>query len=185
MAKIFCGLLLMTGCLSTSPVHRTDLTNWKTVEMPFQGVTLELPTKAFHFQMHQHPNFLCDSVWMLSVSIDKETIDQRQHPCIPSSENPLSTDKDYMAWAKWSHDIHLETATWESGNRREYRHDIPNPDGSIVRTHITYAFSWFSKNEQEQDEAAIKRIIASVKPIMKSGTQQTSAGDVLNAVPEK
>jgi hypothetical protein len=115
---------------------------------------------------------MIDSVWMLSVSIDRETPAQRTDSHRPSPENPLSRDQDFMAWHKWSHDLHMETSTWQTGNRREYRHDIQNPDDSAVRIHITYVFGWFTPAEQKEDEAAITRIIKSVKPLQKEKTQQ-------------
>lgn len=155
-----------------SPVRRTDLSQWKTIEIPHQGVSVEMPADAHGMKMHPHPNFMCDSVWMFSVSIEKETAEQRKDMWQPSEQNPLSRNQDYMNWLKWTHELHKATSTWESGKRREYRHDIQNPDGSVVRAHITYVFGWFAEEEQQQDEAAIKRIIASVRPIIRKDTQQ-------------
>jgi hypothetical protein len=165
--------LFLAGCSgrtssSRSEVIRTDLSQWQTLDVPFQGICYEIPAAAFHSQMHHIPHLMSDSTWMLTVDIDKETAEQRATPWEPAPENPVSKDPGYMAWLKWTHEVHTNTSTSESGNRREYRRDILNTDGSVVRIHIQYVFGLFTPQQQIEDETAIKRIAT-------NDTQQSAA----------
>ena len=175
--SIFLALSLVAGCATHSGrTSRTDLSRWKTVDLGYAGISLEMPSDEFSFQLHPQSNgFMVDSSWMITVSCRRYSIHEFKNQSKPSDSNPLSKDQDHMSWLTWMNTLHEQTSVRKIGIwQKQYRRDIQTNDDYIVSIHVTYYYSQFSESERNEDESAIMRILESVKSIDRN-TQQNTA----------
>lgn len=169
-----CLAILLAAACSSDRIHRADLRSWKTVERPTEGIVLDVPAEASSspegsasFQLHYRSNGIADATWFIGVGVERKTTVEAAHPTLPSADNPLSSDADYMNWLKWKQAYHAEISVHDDATNgsKEYRRDLRLANGDVVSIHATYRYAPFSEPERAADDAAIRRIINSVRPL--------------------
>ena len=151
---------------SRNGVHRTDLHSWKTVELRNEGITIDFPTDASNLQLHYRSNGVADATWMISVAVERKSDSSFKHPIMPDPKNEVSADADYMKWLKWKTAYHPETSVYERPTEsKEYRRDVSLANGDVVSIDATYHYALFSQADRLADDAAIRRVLGSAKPI--------------------
>jgi hypothetical protein len=159
------SVLSVFSC-SSDKIHRTDLHSWQRRDLPGEGIVLDIPAGAFKLQMHYISNGIADATWMISVSVDRKSAISFANPSLPSPHNRLSSDTEYMEWLKWLNTYHGDISVREmDGQSRQYRRDVRLSNGDIVSIHATYRYARFSDAERAADDAAIRRILNSARPI--------------------
>ena len=159
-------VIVLCGCMREGTT-RTDLSTWDVYELRAVGIQIERPVKArYGLNLHHHSSgSICDGVDRITISVEKYTPKAFDEVRKISPDNPLNKSQDYTDWLKWLGTFHDELSERPlDTNRKEYRRDVRTKE-YIVTIHATYIFGEFSTEEREMDEAAIKRILLSAKPI--------------------
>lgn len=158
-------LLWLPGACGSDEIRRADLSEWRTLEQPLEGVVVDVPKDAFRLQLHSKSTGIGDAVWYIEGSIERKSAADFDNPPFPSPGNPASDNEHYMTWLRWLHTFHPEVSEFRDGPNRQYRRDLRLPGGDVVSGHIRYRYSHFTPAERTQDIDAIHRMLMSIRPI--------------------
>lgn len=166
-------LFAVVAACSSDSIRRTDLSSWKAMTFPEEGIALDVPTKVTNlpkesptFLLHSRSNGVADATWFIGVGATRKSAGDFANPPIPTSDNPVSADAEYMKWLQWVVARHDTLSVYEKRDKtRQYRRDLILSNGDIVSFEATYRYAPFSEAEQAADDAAIRRIINSARPI--------------------
>jgi len=161
------------GCLHHGTV-RTDLSKWETYEWEYMGIQMERPVMAPGLSMHYHfSGTLSDGAHGVLIEVEKHTPADFAGISEISPDNPLSRSADHVGWLKWLGTFHSDISERPvNARQKEYRRNIRTKD-AIVSINAKYSFAGFTPEEQAADEAAIKRVLLSARPIRET-PQQTA-----------
>jgi hypothetical protein len=160
--------LLLAGCPSDT-IHRTSLENWSHRRIADVGLEVDVPKKTFDFlgsqELHYRSNGLDDATWYIQISFEKVGRSVFDNPDMPSPQNRVMKDPQYVEWLTWLKAYHPDISVYDKLNgQRQYRRDVPLQNEQIVQIHAIYEYRPFTAAEKAADDAAIRRIVASARP---------------------
>lgn len=166
MHTFICLALLTVSACSSDRIHRAAFTTWTTVERPSEGVEIEMPADAHDFQMHYRSNGIADATWFISIAIERKTATDFANPLLPKPGDRGHSDASYMKWLAWLTSFHPEVSEYDMGDQsKQYRRDVRLPNGDVASIRATYRYGPFTEPERAVDEAAIRRILNSARPL--------------------
>jgi len=155
--------------------HRTDLSEWKVVDLYDGAIQLEMPEGEVNFRLHELPHGLfTDSSWDVEVSFCILTDEGYHCNCILPKNLILELSKDkqraWLSWMRTPHETITEFAV--KPGVTDYKRDLPIPYYKIglpisqvwqQSVHIRYFSSDYEAEEISTDQEAIQRILRSVR----------------------
>jgi hypothetical protein len=182
------------GALNCGSLKRTQLdAGWYVKEFPYSGVSAELPVGVDeHYVFDSDGAFiglhiaapprwvLDDARPLLQITLDRlsrEEFEERKAQIRRSGMYKDSDEKD-RARLEWRVAWHDSIERDDSGGYTYYKYEIECPDESVVRMHVELVNlrrGGIAVHEEE-DEAAIRRILNSVECIEQVPLPERSSG---------
>jgi hypothetical protein len=175
------GLAAVIGFFSLEAwfekMHRTDLHAWVDQEWPNLGIQIQMPATAQEqlyldterrsasWSMHYRNIFIADAYHFIKVQVQRRTPAELAEMAPDFSRLPRPRPGE-LEWYTWATGFEPPVAIRDDGERlREYRRNVRISGEDVVNLYITYTYADFSPEEQRLDEAAIRRILDSARPL--------------------